>query len=111
MSEALMSRGGTCREKSNGRSLFHHAVHSFCINKLSPYTSSSKGTDSEPGRVFWGADEELSDDGSPRVIVYGYDGLPMQPTGEMMEMMMTGDSSRDDADDEDEDERKEERST
>ncbi|GKG34997.1 hypothetical protein Tco_0437693, partial [Tanacetum coccineum] len=26
-----------------------------------------------------GADEELSDRGSPRVIVYGYDGLPMQP--------------------------------
>ncbi|GKD61509.1 hypothetical protein Tco_1299018 [Tanacetum coccineum] len=24
-------------------------------------------------------DEELSDGGSPRVIVYGYDGLPMQP--------------------------------
>nr|GEW39556.1 putative reverse transcriptase domain-containing protein [Tanacetum cinerariifolium] len=35
--------------------------------------------DSEPGRVFWGADEELSDGGSPRVIVYGYDGLPMMP--------------------------------
>ncbi|GJU64404.1 hypothetical protein Tco_1246239 [Tanacetum coccineum] len=29
--------------------------------------------------VFWGADEELSDGGSLRVIVYGYDGLPMQP--------------------------------
>nr|GEW84814.1 hypothetical protein [Tanacetum cinerariifolium] len=26
-----------------------------------------------------GADEELSDRGSPRVIVYGYDGLPMMP--------------------------------
>ncbi|GKC91745.1 hypothetical protein Tco_1152394 [Tanacetum coccineum] len=24
--------------------------------------------DSEPGRVFWGADEEISDEGSPRVI-------------------------------------------
>nr|GEW40939.1 hypothetical protein [Tanacetum cinerariifolium] len=36
-------------------------------------------TDSEPGRVFWTTDEELSDRGSPRVIVYGYDGLPMQP--------------------------------
>nr|GEZ04571.1 hypothetical protein [Tanacetum cinerariifolium] len=35
--------------------------------------------DFEPGRVFWGADEELSDRGSPRVIVYGYDELPMQP--------------------------------
>nr|GFC14687.1 hypothetical protein [Tanacetum cinerariifolium] len=31
------------------------------------------------GRVFWGADEELSDGGSSRVIVYGYDGLPMLP--------------------------------
>nr|GEW08063.1 reverse transcriptase domain-containing protein [Tanacetum cinerariifolium] len=35
--------------------------------------------DSELGRVFWGADEELSDGGSPRVIVYGYDGLHMLP--------------------------------
>nr|GEW52758.1 hypothetical protein [Tanacetum cinerariifolium] len=31
------------------------------------------------GRVFWGADKELSDGGSLRVIVYGYDGLPMLP--------------------------------
>ncbi|GKE48657.1 hypothetical protein Tco_1479915, partial [Tanacetum coccineum] len=36
-------------------------------------------TDSEPGRVFWGADEEISDGGSPRVMVLGYDGLPIQP--------------------------------
>ncbi|GJT85834.1 hypothetical protein Tco_0178904 [Tanacetum coccineum] len=36
-------------------------------------------TDSEPGRVFWGADEEISNGGSPRVIVLGYDGLPIQP--------------------------------
>nr|GEX52679.1 hypothetical protein [Tanacetum cinerariifolium] len=36
-------------------------------------------TDSKPGRVFWGAVEELSDGGSRRVIVYGYDGLPMLP--------------------------------
>ncbi|GJU74957.1 putative reverse transcriptase domain-containing protein [Tanacetum coccineum] len=36
-------------------------------------------THSEPVRVFWGADEELSDGVSPRVIVYGYNGLPMQP--------------------------------
>nr|GFD00579.1 hypothetical protein [Tanacetum cinerariifolium] len=42
-------------------------------------TSTSVYTDSEPGRVFWGADEELSNGGSPRVIVYGYDGLPMRP--------------------------------
>nr|GEY09836.1 hypothetical protein [Tanacetum cinerariifolium] len=36
-------------------------------------------TDSKPRRVFWGAEEELSDGGSPWVIVYGYDGLPMMP--------------------------------
>nr|GEY26792.1 hypothetical protein [Tanacetum cinerariifolium] len=36
-------------------------------------------TDSEPKRVFWGADEELSDGGSSWVIVYKYDGLPMMP--------------------------------
>ncbi|GJT24269.1 hypothetical protein Tco_0894206, partial [Tanacetum coccineum] len=44
----------------------------------STITYTSVYTDSEPGRVFWGADEELSDSGSPRFIVYGYDGLPMQ---------------------------------
>nr|GEY45672.1 putative reverse transcriptase domain-containing protein [Tanacetum cinerariifolium] len=43
----------------------------------SAVTYTSVYTDSEPGRVFWGADEELSDRGSSRVIVYGYDGLPM----------------------------------
>ncbi|GKG20286.1 hypothetical protein Tco_0380087, partial [Tanacetum coccineum] len=45
----------------------------------SAVTYTSVYTDSELGRVFWGADEELSDGGSQRVIVYGYDGLPMQP--------------------------------
>ncbi|GJU49435.1 putative reverse transcriptase domain-containing protein [Tanacetum coccineum] len=45
----------------------------------SAVTYTSVYTDYEPGRVFWGADEELSDGGSLRVIVYGYDGLPMQP--------------------------------
>nr|GEV02759.1 hypothetical protein [Tanacetum cinerariifolium] len=45
----------------------------------SAVTYTSVYTDSEPGRVFWGADEELLDEGSPRVIVYGYDGLPMLP--------------------------------
>nr|GEV00352.1 hypothetical protein [Tanacetum cinerariifolium] len=34
---------------------------------------------SEPGRVYWGADEELSDGGFPRVIVHGYDRLLTQP--------------------------------
>nr|GEV14670.1 hypothetical protein [Tanacetum cinerariifolium] len=42
-------------------------------------TYTSVYTNSKPGRVFWGADEELSDGGSPRGIVYGYDGLPMLP--------------------------------
>nr|GEV99956.1 hypothetical protein [Tanacetum cinerariifolium] len=37
-------------------------------------TYTSVYTDSESGRVFWGAKEELLDGGSPRVIVYGYDG-------------------------------------
>ncbi|GJX99613.1 hypothetical protein Tco_0356632 [Tanacetum coccineum] len=45
----------------------------------SAVTYTSVYTDSEPERVFWGADEELSNGGPPRVIVYGYNGLPMQP--------------------------------
>ncbi|GKE98278.1 hypothetical protein Tco_0021629, partial [Tanacetum coccineum] len=46
----------------------------------SAVTYTSVYTDSEPGRVFWGADdEEITDGGIPQVIVYGYDGLPMQP--------------------------------
>ncbi|GJU54437.1 hypothetical protein Tco_1228151 [Tanacetum coccineum] len=45
----------------------------------SAVTYTSVYTDSEPGRVFWGADEEIPDGGFLRVIVYGYDELPMQP--------------------------------
>nr|GEV40220.1 putative reverse transcriptase domain-containing protein [Tanacetum cinerariifolium] len=45
----------------------------------SAVTYTSVYTDFEPRRVFWGADEELSDGGSPRVIVYGYNGLLMLP--------------------------------
>nr|GEV29573.1 reverse transcriptase domain-containing protein [Tanacetum cinerariifolium] len=45
----------------------------------SAITYTSVYTDSEPGRAFWGADDELLDGGSPRVIVYGYDGFPMRP--------------------------------
>ncbi|GKE71830.1 hypothetical protein Tco_1529902, partial [Tanacetum coccineum] len=45
----------------------------------SAVTYTSVYTNSKPGRVFWGADEELLDGGSPQVIVYGYDGLPLQP--------------------------------
>ncbi|GKC96666.1 hypothetical protein Tco_1162108 [Tanacetum coccineum] len=47
-------------------------------------------TDSEPGRVFWGADEELSDGGSPRVIVYGYNGLLMQSVAPPSSDYMSG---------------------
>nr|GEX14691.1 hypothetical protein [Tanacetum cinerariifolium] len=42
-------------------------------------TYTSVYTDSGSGRIFLGVDKELSDGGSPRVIVYGYDGLPMMP--------------------------------
>ncbi|GKD27980.1 hypothetical protein Tco_1234194 [Tanacetum coccineum] len=45
----------------------------------SAVTYTSVYTDSEPGRVFWVADEEISDGGSPPVIVLGYDGLHIQP--------------------------------
>nr|GEV69541.1 putative reverse transcriptase domain-containing protein [Tanacetum cinerariifolium] len=47
------------------------------VVSLSTVTYTSVYTDSEPKRVYWGADEELSDGGSLRVIVYRYDGLPM----------------------------------
>ncbi|GJU89827.1 hypothetical protein Tco_1302250 [Tanacetum coccineum] len=60
--------------------------YKLCLSVTDSVTSSSSTvtyisvyTDSEPGRVFWGADEELSNGGYPRVIIYGYDGLPMQP--------------------------------
>nr|GEX82077.1 hypothetical protein [Tanacetum cinerariifolium] len=45
----------------------------------SAVTYTSVYTDSEPGRVFWGTDEEVSKGGVPRVIVYGYDEFPIQP--------------------------------
>ncbi|GJU56605.1 reverse transcriptase domain-containing protein [Tanacetum coccineum] len=46
----------------------------------SAVTYTSVYTNFEPGRAFWGADdEEISEGGIPRVIVLGYDGLPMQP--------------------------------
>ncbi|GKA51034.1 hypothetical protein Tco_0744230, partial [Tanacetum coccineum] len=49
----------------------------ICASSTVTYTSVD--TDSESGRAFWPADEELSDGGSHWVIVYGYDGLPIQP--------------------------------
>ncbi|GKB63049.1 putative reverse transcriptase domain-containing protein [Tanacetum coccineum] len=46
----------------------------------SAVTYTSVYTDSEPGRAFWGADdEEVSEGGILRVIVLGYDRLPLQP--------------------------------
>ncbi|GKC37437.1 hypothetical protein Tco_1049821, partial [Tanacetum coccineum] len=51
----------------------------LAVMSSSTVTYTSVYTDSDPGRVFWGADEEPSDGGPLRVIVYGYDGLPMQP--------------------------------
>ncbi|GKA30494.1 hypothetical protein Tco_0716799 [Tanacetum coccineum] len=46
----------------------------------SAVTYTSVYTNSEPGRAFWGADDEaISEGGIPRVIVLGYDGLPMHP--------------------------------
>ncbi|GJT62646.1 hypothetical protein Tco_1006179 [Tanacetum coccineum] len=73
--------------RANIGNLLHSCTSSFSFMSLGKLMSSASSavtytsvyTDSEPGRVFWGADEELSDGGSPRVIVYGYDGLLMQP--------------------------------
>ncbi|GKD63005.1 hypothetical protein Tco_1305113 [Tanacetum coccineum] len=43
-------------------------------------TYTSVYTDSEPGRAFWGADDdEISEGGIPPVTVLGYDGLSIQP--------------------------------
>nr|GFA76954.1 hypothetical protein [Tanacetum cinerariifolium] len=49
----------------------------------SAVTYTSVYIDSESEKVFCGAEEEISDEGSPRVIVYGYDGLPMLPPHDM----------------------------
>ncbi|GKD15103.1 hypothetical protein Tco_1199510, partial [Tanacetum coccineum] len=54
-------------------------VSTVMSSASSAVTYTSVYTDFEPRRVFRGANEELSDDGPPRVIVYEYDGLPMQP--------------------------------
>ncbi|GKF74630.1 hypothetical protein Tco_0220962, partial [Tanacetum coccineum] len=46
----------------------------------SDVTYTSIYIDSEPGKAFWGADyEEISEGGIPRVIILGYDRLPLQP--------------------------------
>nr|GEW69877.1 hypothetical protein [Tanacetum cinerariifolium] len=56
-----------------------HVEKAVMSSASSAVTYTSVYTDFELGRVFWRADEELSDGGSPRVIMYGYDGLPMLP--------------------------------
>ncbi|GJR52129.1 putative reverse transcriptase domain-containing protein [Tanacetum coccineum] len=71
----------------------------------STVTYTSVYTDSEPGRVFWGADEEISDGGIPRVIVYGYDGLPMQPVAHITWITTRPQGSKVTAFTQDEDER------
>ncbi|GJZ16789.1 hypothetical protein Tco_0552912, partial [Tanacetum coccineum] len=58
---------------------FGGVTDSVMSSVSSTVTYTSVDTDSEPGRAFWPADEELFDGGSPRVIVYGYDRLPIQP--------------------------------
>ncbi|GKA44110.1 putative reverse transcriptase domain-containing protein, partial [Tanacetum coccineum] len=59
-------------------------MSSFTVTYIFVYT------DFEPGRVFWEADEEPSNGGPPRVIVYGYDGLLMQPVAPPSPDYMTG---------------------
>ncbi|GJR02416.1 hypothetical protein Tco_0525400 [Tanacetum coccineum] len=72
----------TNRASSSTTRLEHHSRAFIAVmsSASSAVTYTSVYTDSEPGRAFWGADdEEISDGGIPRVIVYGYDELPMQP--------------------------------
>nr|GEW10320.1 putative reverse transcriptase domain-containing protein [Tanacetum cinerariifolium] len=54
-------------------------VIAYASRQLKIHEKNYTTHDLELGRVFWGVDEELSDKGSPRVIVYRYDGIPMQP--------------------------------
>ncbi|GJY09866.1 hypothetical protein Tco_0378051 [Tanacetum coccineum] len=59
--------------------IIENQVKAVMSSASSAVTYTSVYTDFEPGRVFWGADEEISEGGSPRVIILGYDGLPIQP--------------------------------
>nr|GEX07503.1 Gag-Pol polyprotein [Tanacetum cinerariifolium] len=54
-------------------------IDNQAVMSSSTVTYTSVYTDSKPERVYYGADEELSDGGSPWFIMYEYDGLPMQP--------------------------------
>ncbi|GKB44665.1 putative reverse transcriptase domain-containing protein [Tanacetum coccineum] len=77
--------GSKIRFKQEISTAFHKPglfIHYIAVmsSASSAVTYTSVYTDSEPGRVFWGADdEEISEGGIPRVIVLGYDGLPIQP--------------------------------
>nr|GFA62409.1 reverse transcriptase domain-containing protein [Tanacetum cinerariifolium] len=57
----------------------HIVTDIFMSSASSAVTYTSVYTNYEPRKVFWGANEELSDGGSPQVIMYVYNGLPMQP--------------------------------
>ncbi|GJY24015.1 hypothetical protein Tco_0397673 [Tanacetum coccineum] len=60
--------------------VIENQVKTVMSSASSAVTYTSVYTDSEPGRAFWGADdEEISEGGIPRVIILGYDGLPIQP--------------------------------
>nr|GEZ12605.1 hypothetical protein [Tanacetum cinerariifolium] len=56
---------------------FEESSTQLCLHPQSPIHLSTLIP--SQGKSIGGADEELSDRGSPRVIMYGYDGLPMQP--------------------------------
>ncbi|GJU32759.1 CACTA transposable element [Tanacetum coccineum] len=64
----------------NRSEICRHQAGIVMSSATSAVTYTSVYTDSEPSRAFWGADdEEISEGGLPRVIVLGYDGLPIQP--------------------------------
>ncbi|GKB86285.1 hypothetical protein Tco_0958557, partial [Tanacetum coccineum] len=79
--EVLSSRGNAKISSEKSIRTSSQKPHPRRMLHLEPWDKAllTGGDFSEPGRVFWGADEEISDGGVPRVIVYGYDGLPMQP--------------------------------
>ncbi|GKA95049.1 hypothetical protein Tco_0817087 [Tanacetum coccineum] len=70
----------TLGDGRNAPSKLYEVLQIVMSSASSAVTYTSVYTDSEPGRAFWGADdEEVSEGGIPRVIVLGYDGLPIQP--------------------------------
>ncbi|GJW32953.1 hypothetical protein Tco_0052985 [Tanacetum coccineum] len=77
-SKEIKERSKAKRDDGEGLYVRGRTNHSV-ISSSSTVTYTSVYTDSELGRVFCGADEELSNGGSLRVIISGYDRLPMQP--------------------------------